>query len=674
MPDHIAQMNIGKDTIINASANSGIGSGEGGATNVPAMTAAATAAASAKNPIRTTRPKITGRKGVVAAGHYLAAAAGMKILAKGGNAVDAGVAAGFALTVVKPAENSMGGEVPILIYSPVEKKAYAISGQGVAPKKATAQWFREQGISVIPADGYLGATVPGLFGSYCTALKKFGRLSLKDVLEPAIDLAEEGYPVYERMAATIAGCAKRYREEWPSSAEVFLPGGKPPEVDQIIKQPALAETFKRLVRAEQSYIDSNPDACSAVTGSDASSTAAGSDVCSAVAGSGTRFAATGPDICSAAADPNACAAAAGREKAIDCAISYYYNEIADDILEFTKNFPVRDSSGKSYTPLLEKEDFTAYRTLVEEPVSARYRDCEIFKCGPWDQGPVLLQQLRLLEGFPLDEMGHNSAEHIHTIIECTKLAFADREKYYGDPLFVDVPLDYLLSEDYNRERRLLVNPDKANNGVMWPPEEVKGGGAYAGDTTHLDSIDCEGFMMSAMPSGGWIPTSPVIPRLGFPLGTRGQMFSLTPGHPNCVEPGKRPRTTLTPGLAFRGGKPWMAFGSPGGDCQDQWSLQLLVNIVDFGMDLQEAIDTPSFHTNHFINSFYPKNVVVGKIFIEEHVGMETLFGLQAKGHILNILEQNSSSSLCAVAINQKTGAVEGAASAKSDGVSYAMGW
>ena len=636
------------------------GAGAQAATAAAAATtavAATAAMAAGKKPLRTTRPKITGKKGVVAAGHYLAAAAGIKILAKGGNAVDAGVATGFALTVVKPVENSMGGECPILIYSPKDKKAYAISGQGVAPKKATAQWFKEQGIDVIPGDGYLGATVPGLFGSYSTALREFGRLSLKDVLEPAIELAEGGYPVYERMAVSIAGCARRYREEWPSSAEVFLPGGNPPEVDQIIKQPALANTFRRLVNAEQ--------ACIAACGGGGGAAGAGS------AANGKNAA----DNARNADGKNAGSTAASvREKAIDCAIAYYYDEIADDILEFTHNFPVRDASGKSFTSLLEKEDFTNYKTRIEEPVRARYRDCEIFKCGPWNQGPVLLQQLRLLEGFPLGAMRHNSAEHIHTIIECTKLAFADRERYYGDPLFVDVPLDRLLSEEYNRERRLLVNPDKANNGVMWPPEEVKGGGAYVGDTTHLDAIDREGFMMSAMPSGGWIPSSPVIPRLGFPLGTRGQLFCLTPGHPNCVAPGKRPRTTLTPGLAFRGGKPWMVFGSPGGDCQDQWSLQLLVNIVDFGMDLQEAMDTPSFHTNHFINSFYPKNVVPGKIFIEEDAGMETLIGLQNKGHTVSILERNSSSSLCAVAINHRTGAVEGAASAKSDGQSYAMGW
>jgi len=570
--------------------------------------------------VKTSRPKITGNKGVIAAGHYLASAAGTKMLAAGGNAVDAGVAAGFALTVLKPAENSMGGECPILIYSPADMKVYAVSGQGVSPRKATGEWFRENGIDLIPGDGYLGATIPGLFGSYCTALGRFGRLTLAETLAPAIELAEKGYPVYERMSAAIASNARRYTEEWPSSAAVFMPGGKPPAAGQIIKQPALAETFKRLVRAESE------------------------------------------------------GAGEGREKAIQKAMAYYYDEIADDILEFTKSFPVKDASGKSHIPLLEKEDFINYRTRIEEPVYARYRNFEVFKCGPWTQGPVFLQQLKLLEGYRLGDMAHNSADYIHTVVESSKLAFDDREKYYGDPLFGEVPMDLLLSGAYNDARRKGIDPARANNAALWDIDRPLGCGGFDCDTTHLDVMDCDGFMMSATPSGGWIPSSPVIPKLGFPLGTRGQMFNFKEGHPNRMEPGKRPRTTLTPSLAFKDGLPWMVFGTPGGDCQDQWALQFFLNVADFGMDLQQAIDAPSFHTSHFINSFYPKNAVAGTIFAEEGIGVREFMKLQEKGHAVNILGADSNGQVCAVRIDRLTGSIEGAASAKGDGQAYAMGW
>ena len=569
-----------------------------------------------------TRPKITGQRGVVAAGHYLAAAAGVKMYAKGGNAVDAGVAAGFALAVLKPCENSLGGECPILIYSPCDKKVYSISGQGVAPKKATIDWFLRNNIRLIPGDGYLGATVSAMFGSYATALKEFGRLSLADVLAPAFELASDGYPIYEYLCERIADNAKRYRDEWPSTADVFIPGGKLPTPGQILKQPALAATLERIIKAEAEN--------------------AGKE----------------------------------REDAINHAIDYFYKgEIADKIIEFTHSFPVKDATGNYHTSLLEKEDFTGYATRLDEPVCANYRDFTVYKSGPWTQGPVLLQQLKLLEGFDLKNMKHNSAEYIHTIIECSKIAFNDREKYYGDPLFTDVPLEKLLSAGYNDARRKEIDPQKANNAPMWELDDpLNASGKFDGDTTHLDAVDSEGFMMSAMPSGAWIHASPVIPALGFPIGTRGQMFSLKRDHPNCLEPGKRPRTTLTPGIAFKNGKPWIAFGSPGGDCQDQWALQFFINAADFDMDLQEAADKPSFHTNHFINSFYPKNAVIGAVYVESDIGMDELLKLQKKGHTLHMLAPNSNGMINAAGYNPDTGAIEGAASSKLDGQGYAAGY
>jgi len=542
------------------------------------------------------------------------------MLAKGGNAVDAGVAAGFALAILKPQENSLGGECPILIYSPAEKKVFAVSGQGVAPKKATIEWFKNNGITIIPGDGYLGATVSGMFGSYAAALARFGTLTLNDVLEPAADLAENGFPVYGALSNAINGNAKRYTEEWPSSADVYMPGGKAPDVGYILKQPAYANTLKRLAAAESEN------------------------------------------------------AGKGRVAAIECAAAYFYDKIADDILEFTHSFAVKDASGNSHTSLLEKEDFVNYKTRVEEPVSVKYKNCEVFKCGPWNQGPVFLQQLKLLEGFALGQMRHNSAEYVHTVIECAKLAFNDRNKYYGDPLFTDVPFDMLFSDAYNDGQRGRIDPSKANNDCLWEPEVVEGAGRHDNDTTHLDAADFSGLLMSATPSGGWIHSSPVIPKLGFPLGTRGQMFNFLPDHPNNLRPGKRPRTTLTPTIAFKDGRPWMAFGTPGGDCQDQWALQFFLNVVDFGMDIDRAVDEPSFHTNHFINSFYPKNAVVGKVSIEKDVGMDELIKLQEKGHILNILNSYTNGQVCAAAVNQYNGTVEAAASAKGDGQAYAAGW
>lgn len=568
----------------------------------------------------TSRPVISGKRGVVSSGHYLATMAGIKMFAKKGNAIDAGVAAGLALAVLKPYENTLGGECPVLIYSPADKKVYSISGLGTAPRKATIQWFLENNIRLIPGDGYLGAMVPGLFGAYATALMKFGRLTLRDVLEPAIEIAEEGFPVYKRLADSLRESAGKFLEHWPSTAEVFLPGGKVPLVGQILKQPVLARTLKEIAEAESGFKN------------------------------------------------------IGREDAIRHAIDYFYkDEIANKILEYSRNNPVKDATGKSHTALLEKADFLEHKTRIEESVYADYKNYRVYKCGPWTQGPVFLQQLKLLEGFGLDRMRHNSAEYIHLVIECSKLAFADRNKYYGDPRFCDVPLSMLLSKVYNDERRKLVNRERANGKMLDESEEAADDGVYVGDTTHLDVIDAEGFMMSATPSGAWIPTSPVIPELGFPLGTRAQCLNLNEGHPNGLKPGKRPRITLTPSLVFKDGKPWSVFGTPGGDCQDQWTLQFFLNLVEFGMDLQEAIDKPAFHTMHFRNSFYPKDINVGTVFLEKGISLEEMIRLQDMGHKLHILNYNDSE-VCSVRINHETGCIEGAASFKYDGQSYAFGW
>ncbi|HHY83652.1 MAG TPA: gamma-glutamyltransferase family protein [Clostridiales bacterium] len=566
------------------------------------------------------REGIYGKKGVVAAGHYLAASAGVKMFAKGGNAVDAGVAAGLALAVIKPHQNGFGGECPILVYSPKDRKVTAVSGQGVAPKKAAIEWFRQNNVKAIPGDGYLGATVPGMFGAYAAALKHFGRLTLKEVLEPAIELAEIGFPVYQALHSTLSGLKDRFMKEWPTSAAVYTPEGRVPRIGELLKQPALASTLKKLVEAEEEY------------------------------------------------------RSRGREAAIDHAIDRFYKgDIADKIIEFSHSFPVKDASGESHISLLEKEDFAEYQTLLDEPVSADYKEYTVFKCGPWTQGPVFLQQLKLLEGFDLKGMGHNSADYIHTVIECAKLAFADRDKYYGDPKFVNVPLDKLLSEEYNKEQRSKIS-SKANNTPPESPYWKFEDSAYVGDTTHLDAIDDEGFMISATPSGGWIPTSPVIPEVGFPLGTRSQMFNFLPDHPNCIAPGKRPRTTLTPSLAFKDGKPWMVFGTPGGDMQDQWTLQFFLNLAEFDMTMEDAVTAPTFHTTHFINSFYPHPIGEGIVYLEDGFQKEDLYKLQEKGHKLFLDRADAHGEVCGVKIDCRNGYIKGVASPKCEGNAYAMGW
>lgn len=570
--------------------------------------------------MKTTRPVACSRKGVVASGHFLATSAGMKMISYGGNAIDAGVAAGFALTVLKPQHNSMGGECPILIYSPLDGNVISISGQGAAPKKATINWFKENKVDMIPGDGLLGATVPGMFGAYATALLKFGRLTLRQVLEPAYELAESGFPVYEGLHTRLLQLKDKFINEWTSSADVFLPGGRVPQTGEILKQPALAAMFKSLMEAE--------DACSQ----------------------------------------------ASREAAISNAVEYFYRgEIAQKILEFAHNNPVKDSSGEYHTALLEKEDFDSHVTRIEKPVSADYKQYKVFKCGPWTQGPVFLQQLKLLEGFDLKRMGHNSGEYVHTVTECSKLAFADRDRFYGDPVYVDTPLDKLLSEEYNKSQRMRIS-DKANNQAFWSDSGNRDDTAYVGDTTHLDAVDDEGFMISATPSGAWIPSSPVIPALGFPLGTRAQVFSLKAGHPNCIAHGKRPRITLTPSLAYKDGKPWMAFGTPGGDMQDQWTLQYFLNVVEFGMNMQDAVDAPSFHTTHLVNSFYPHDAGDGTIFIEDGVCKETLFALQEKGHKIHLDPADSHGEVCAVCMDSDISMLQGAASPKFERNSYAVGW
>jgi gamma-glutamyltranspeptidase/glutathione hydrolase len=564
---------------------------------------------------------------MVAAGHYLAAAIGLSILEKGGNAVDAGVAAGFALALLKPQNLGIGGEVPILIHLAEQHRSLAINGQGWAPRAATIDWFRQHDISLVPSDGLLPATVPAQFASWCTALQQFGTCSLADALGPAVDLAEGGYPVYTALRNAIAGARDRFVQEWPTSAAIYLSNGQPPSEGSLLRNPDWARTMKGAIDA---------------------SLGAGSS---------------------------------GREAGIDAALAYFYSgPVAEQAVKFSSGNAFVDDSGRAHAGLLSVEDFADYGangTSVEDPVRVDYRGVEVLKCGPWSQGPVFLQQLRLLEGVDLARLGHNTADYLHVYLEAAKLAFADRERYYGDPEFVSVPLGLLLSEDYAAERRELIDPLHASlelrpgtlavaaapTAQRWP--------VVTGDTTHVDAVDRWGNLFSATPSGGWIGSSPVVEGLGFPLGTRGQIFYLDERHANALQPRKRPRTTLSPSMALRDGEPWLAFGTPGDDRQDQWSLQFFLNVVDFGMDLQEALDAPTVHSTHFPRSFYPHEAHPGGVRAESRISSQVLDELSTRGHDVGV-DGPWSHGQVTVAARERNGVLSGAASPRGR-VAYVMG-
>ena len=580
------------------------------------------------------RPTVMSRRGVVSSGHYLASETGIEILRRGGNAADAGAAAGFALALLKPQENGIAGEAPTLVYSARAGKAHAISGHGVAPAAATIERFREMGIDMIPGDGFLPAVVPSAVATYILLLERFGTKRLGEVLAPAIELAEGGFPMYDGLRESIASSAERFAKEWPSSAQTFLVKGRAPESGTIWRNRDWARTMKRLVAAEARFKKRKD----------------------------------------------------GLRAAYD---AFYRGPIAEAIVKFSRGTPVKDASGKAHAGLLTAEDFDTYRARVEEPVSIQYGDMKVYKCSSWTQGPVLLQSLALVEGYDLGDMGHNSADYIHTLTECMKLSFADREFYYGDPEFVKVPFKMLLSKKYAYERRELVDAGRASMelraggrpaikavSVADVNAEFAGGARKRrghGDTTKFEVIDAAGNMVSTTPSGGWLPTSPVVPGLGFPLGTRGQMFSLVEGHPNSLEPGKRPRTTLTPSLAVTRAGASMAFGSPGGDAQDQWALQFFLNVVEFGMSLQEAVEAPTFWTDHFPSSFYPRMADPGSLNVEERIAPEVREELASRGHIVHVFDGWSGGNTLAASFDRKTGVLAAAATPR-DEPAYAAAW
>ncbi|MEE8390729.1 MAG: gamma-glutamyltransferase family protein [Anaerolineae bacterium] len=595
----------------------------------------------------TTRPVIMGKRGVVTSGHYLATAAGFRIMEQGGNAIDAAAAMCFCLNLLEPQSNGIGGEVPTLIYSAKEKKAFAVCGLGWSPETFTIEWCQEHGIDLIPGDGYLPACVPAVVDTWATAVARFGTMSLSQVLHPAIELAENGFPVYPGLHDSIAANLQKYTELYPSTGAVYCPNGRVPEVGEILRNPDWANALELMCRAEET------------------------------------------------------AQRQGRVAGIKAARDVFYKgEIAERIVDFIANNPVEDASGMAHTGLLSYEDMAEWHATAEEPVTLNYRGLDVYKCSSWTQGPVFLQQLAILEGFDLQALGHNSADYLHTWIECAKLAFADREAYYGDPLFDDVPFDALLSKEYADLRRSLIGaqasremrpgdigrgvPGYATLGVIEDnrraldvaARQVRDlglGHAHVSDTTHLDAVDREGNMVAATPSGGWLGSSPVIPGLGFPLGTRGQMFYLNPQRPNALEPRKRPRATLTPSLVTRDGEPFMVFGTPGGDCQDQWTLQFFLNYVDFGMNIQEALDAPTVHSAHFPSSFYPRAAFPAQVVVEGRIPQEIILELERRGHEVVVVSDWENGKAMGIRYDKARGVIQGGVSPRGQ-IGYALGW
>ncbi len=508
---------------------------------------------------------------MVASTHWLASAAGMAVLERGGNAFDAAVAAGFTLQVVEPHLNGPGGEVPAILYAVEQREPRVLCGQGVAPAAATIERFHALGHDLIPGTGVLAACVPGAFGGWLLLLREFGTWRLEDVLAFAIGYAQDGFPVVggmriaiERQAALLA--------EWPGSRELYLP---PPEVGEQFRNPALATAYRRILDE---------------------------------------------------------ARGGSREDEIERARrAFYEGFVAEEIDRFCQ----------AEDGLLTGDDLAGWRATLESAVTFDYRGVDVCKTGPWGSGPVALQQLALLEAFALAELSEE--EFVHVVIECAKLAFADRDALYGD---ADVPLETLLSRGYNARRRALVGEEASPEyepGLGRLPTLVRAARPLAGageptrgDTVHLDVVDRWGNMISATPSGGWLYGSPLIPALGWPLGTRAQMFWLEEGLPSSLRPGARPRTTLSPGLALRDGEPWLAWGTPGGDQQEQWAFHVFLRHVERGLNLQEAIDAPEFHTEHLISSFYPRGFVPRSLELESRFEPRTIEALRARGHEVTV--------------------------------------
>lgn len=559
----------------------------------------------------TTRPEITGTFGVATSTHWIASAVGMKMLEQGGNAFDAAVAMGFVLHVVEPHLNGPLGDMPALIKPAGDAVPTVICGQGTAPTGATIDHYRSEGLDLIPGSGLLATVIPGAFDAWMLMLRDHGSLSLRTVLEPAIHYARSGHPLLPRVANTIASLAGFFETEWPTSHATWVPGGHVPKPGALFCNPDLAETWTTLL----TQVETAPN----------------------------------------------------RAAQIDAARrAFRQGFIAERIDNYLQTACVMDAAGGRRKGVLTGQDMAGWQASYEAPLSVDYKGWTVWKPGAWTQGPVLLQSLMTLAGIDLDSFDLTGAPFVHVVTEALKLAFADREAFYGDPLYSVVPIDDLISQGYGQKRLAQITDtasltqrpgllpghealaEAAIRRAMRDIQAPQGVGAgeptmahlteKRGDTVHLDVIDRWGNMVSATPSGGWLQSSPVIPGLGMPLNSRAQMFWLDEDLPTSLAPGRRPRTTLSPSMAMRPDGGHLCFGTPGGDQQDQWQLIYLLRLIHGTANLQEAIDAPLFHTGSFQSSFYPRGVEPGHLMIEPSFRADVIAELQRRGHAVQIAE------------------------------------
>ncbi|MEV7193581.1 gamma-glutamyltransferase [Streptomyces sp. NPDC093510] len=597
----------------------------------------------------TTRPTLQGTFGMVSSTHWLASQSAMAVLEDGGNAFDAAVAAGFVLHVVEPHLNGPAGEVPIIL-APEGEEVRVLCGQGCAPAGATVAHYRSLGLELVPGTGPLAAAVPGAFDAWMLLLRDHGTKPLADVLKYAIGYAEDGHAPVERVGETVETVRELFETEWPSSAEVYLPGGVPPRPGELFRNPALAATWRRLLAEAES----------------------------------------------AAADGS-------RVALIEAAREVWRGGFVAEALVRQAGRPTMDTSGERHVGTLSADDLRGWSASYEDPVTYDWNGWTLCKAGGWSQGPAFLQQFALLPRNIAELPAYGSAEYVHLLVEGCKLAMADREAWYGDA-GEDVPVRELLSVEYNALRRRLVG-DKASYRLRpgapggrtprlsahadavasgetagndtWGgtaaagagEPTVAGDGGTRGDTCHIDIVDRWGNMLSATPSGGWLQSNPVVPELGFPLGTRLQMAWLEEGLPNSLTPGRRPRTTLSPSLALKDGVPVLAFGTPGGDQQDQWQVHFFLGValrdaVRGGPDLQGAIDAPNWHTESFPGSFHPRGMHPGSLAVESRTDPEVVDELRRRGHDVVVGGAWSEGRLCAVARDPRSGVLSAAANAR----------
>jgi gamma-glutamyltranspeptidase / glutathione hydrolase len=573
----------------------------------------------------TMRPVIRGRTMAAASMKPEATQAAERILRAGGNAYDAAVAGQAVLGLVDAASNGVGSDAVILIWDARAKQVVSINAEGTAPKLATIEWYQKNLDGKLPqSDTLLSGTVPGVVDAWYTLLDRWGTMTFAQVLQPAIETAENGFPIGERMAQAIA--TSRKLKKYPSSVKVYFPGGAAPKPGDIFKNPDLARTLRKLVEAEKE------------------------------------------------------ASGKGRHEALKAARDRFYKgDIARAMAKFSE-----EQGG-----LFRYEDFASYTDKVETPVSVDYRGYKVYKNPSASQGPTELFALNILEGYDLKKLGHNSADYVHTSIEAVKLALADREKYLGDADFVPIPYEGLLSKDYARTRRALIDAQHASLEMRPGVAEkfskstapldrpihinLEGEADHEGDTSYLAVVDKDRNMVSFEPSlHSGFGTGVVMGDLGFIFNCRGDYYSLVAGEANALAPGKRPRSTLQSTLIMKDDKPFMIVGSPGGDDQVFRTMQTLMNVVDFGMNVQEAIEAPRWATRSFPASPFPHTMYPGEMSVEARVPEAVRQALTQRGHKLKVGGAWTMGSLAAIIVDPKTGVLSAGTDPRVD--AYAIAW